>query len=80
VRAEINARGRLDVDEIMSHFSADAVWNNVAIRSFRGFDAIREGTTIDMSCTYENGRPAHSTSSPVSRVELRTAGSATMCQ
>lgn len=33
-RAELSAWGRLDVDEIMSHFSADAVWDNVATRAF----------------------------------------------
>jgi hypothetical protein len=42
VRAELSAWGRLDVDEIMSHASADAVWDNVAIRAFRGYDEIRE--------------------------------------
>jgi limonene-1,2-epoxide hydrolase len=42
VRAELSAWGRLDVDEIMGHASADAVWDNVAIRAFRGYDEIRE--------------------------------------
>ena len=42
MRAELGAWGRLDVDAIMSHFSADAVWDNVAIRAFRGYDEIHE--------------------------------------
>jgi hypothetical protein len=46
VRAELSAWGRLDVDEIMSHASADAVWDNVAIRAFRGYDEIREAVQL----------------------------------
>jgi hypothetical protein len=42
VPTEQSAWGRLDVDAIMSHLSADAVWHNVAIRAFRGYDEIRE--------------------------------------
>jgi hypothetical protein len=42
VPTEQSAWGRLDVDAIMSHLSADAVWRNVAIRALRGYDEIRE--------------------------------------
>ncbi len=41
VRAELSAWGHLDVDEIMSHFAADAVWDNVPYRAVRDHDEIR---------------------------------------
>jgi limonene-1,2-epoxide hydrolase len=42
VRAELAAWDHLDVDEIMSHFAADAVWDNVPIRAVSGHDEIRK--------------------------------------
>lgn len=41
VRAELSAWGRRDLDEIMSHFSADAIWDNVPIGVAHGYDEIR---------------------------------------
>ena len=38
------AWNRLDVDEIVSHFTPDAVWDNVPIRAVSGHDQIREET------------------------------------
>lgn len=42
VRAELNARRGLDVDEIMRYFHSDAVWDNVALGVHHGHDEIRE--------------------------------------
>ena len=42
VRAELEAWHSLDVDEIVSHFHPDGVWDNVALGVHRGHDAIRE--------------------------------------
>ena len=41
VRAEMNAWGRRDVDEIVSHFSIDAVWENVPLGVANGHSEIR---------------------------------------
>jgi limonene-1,2-epoxide hydrolase len=41
VRAELEAWGRLDVEEIMSHFAEDAVWEFPG-GLFAGHDEIRE--------------------------------------
>ena len=41
VRAELGAWSRLDVDEIVSYFAADAVWDNVPLGAVCGHDAIR---------------------------------------
>lgn len=41
VRAELAAWHRLDVDEIVSHFADDAVWDNVPIGAVHGCEAIR---------------------------------------
>jgi limonene-1,2-epoxide hydrolase len=41
VRAELSAWGRLDLDEIVSYFAADAVWDNVPIGAVSGHDEIR---------------------------------------
>ena len=41
VRAELSAWGRLDADEIVSHFAEDAVWEFPG-ELFAGHDAIRE--------------------------------------
>ena len=41
VRAEMAAWGRLDVEEILSHFTPDAVWDNVPIGAAVGIDEIR---------------------------------------
>ena len=41
VRAELNAWGRRDVDEIVSHFSVDAVWENVPLGVANGHSEIR---------------------------------------
>jgi limonene-1,2-epoxide hydrolase len=41
VRAELNAWGRRDVDEIVSHFSDDAVWENVPLGAANGHGEIR---------------------------------------
>jgi limonene-1,2-epoxide hydrolase len=41
VRAELDSWSRLDVDEIVSHFAADAVWDNVPLGAVSGHDAIR---------------------------------------
>jgi len=53
----------------MSPFSADSVWDNVAIRAFRGYDEIREAlltttadTTLDRQREQEvalQARPQH---------------------
>lgn len=45
VRAELAAWGRRDLDEIMSHFSADAIWDNVPIGVARGYDDIRKSVS-----------------------------------
>jgi limonene-1,2-epoxide hydrolase len=42
VRAELAAWDHLDVDEIMSHFALDAVWENVPVRAVSGYDEIRK--------------------------------------
>jgi limonene-1,2-epoxide hydrolase len=41
VRAELDAWSRLDVDEIMSHFSHDAVWDNIPFGPVTGHDRVR---------------------------------------
>ncbi len=41
VRAELDSWSRLDVDEIVSHFAADAVWDNVPLGAVSGHDEIR---------------------------------------
>jgi limonene-1,2-epoxide hydrolase len=45
VRAELEAWGRLDVEEIISHFTPDAVYENVPIGAATGLDEIR--TTVE---------------------------------
>jgi len=45
VRAELDAWSRLDVDEILSHFADDAVWDNVPFGPVTGHDAIRKAVT-----------------------------------
>ena len=42
VRAELGAWSRLDVDEIVSYFAADAVWDNVPLGAVSGHDEIRK--------------------------------------
>jgi len=42
VRAELGAWSRLDVDEIVSHFAADAVWDNVPLVAVAGHEQIRK--------------------------------------
>ncbi|MBB3605668.1 limonene-1,2-epoxide hydrolase [Mycolicibacterium sp. BK556] len=42
VRAELNAWHGLDVDEIVSHFHLDGIWDNVALGVHRGRDEIRQ--------------------------------------
>ena len=42
VRAELSAWSRLDVDEIVSYFAADAVWDNVPLGAVSGHDEIRK--------------------------------------
>jgi len=42
VRAELSAWSRRDVDEVMSHFSIDAVWENVPLGVVTGHRAIRD--------------------------------------
>ena len=41
VRAELAAWSHLDVEEIMSYFAPDAVWDNVPIVAVTGLDEIR---------------------------------------
>jgi limonene-1,2-epoxide hydrolase len=42
VRAELGAWSRLNVDEIVSYFAADAVWDNVPLGAVSGHDEIRK--------------------------------------
>jgi limonene-1,2-epoxide hydrolase len=42
VRAELSAWSRLNVDEIVSYFADDAVWDNVPIGAVSGRDEIRK--------------------------------------
>ena len=42
VRAELAAWGRLDIEEIMSYFTSDAVWDNVPLGPASGYDQIRK--------------------------------------
>ena len=42
VRAELNAWSGLDVDEIVSYFAADAVWDNVPLGAVSGHEEIRK--------------------------------------
>ena len=42
VRAELDAWSRLNVDEIVSYFAADAVWDNVPLGAVSGHDEIRK--------------------------------------
>ncbi|MET0897232.1 MAG: limonene-1,2-epoxide hydrolase family protein [Mycobacterium sp.] len=42
VRAELEAWHGLDVDEIVSYFHPDGVWDNVALGVHRGHDEIRD--------------------------------------
>jgi limonene-1,2-epoxide hydrolase len=42
VRAVLHAWSRLDVDELATYFTADAVWDNVPIGVVSGQDEIRE--------------------------------------
>jgi limonene-1,2-epoxide hydrolase len=41
VRAELSAWSRPNVDEIVSYFAADAVWDNVPLGAVSGHDEIR---------------------------------------
>jgi limonene-1,2-epoxide hydrolase len=41
VRAELDAWNRLDVDEALRYFAADAVWEDVPLEPIVGYDAIR---------------------------------------
>jgi limonene-1,2-epoxide hydrolase len=51
VRAELDAWGRLDVDDIMSYFTRDAVWDNVPIGPASGYDEIRSAVERWLSPT-----------------------------
>jgi limonene-1,2-epoxide hydrolase len=42
VRAELDAWSRLDVDEIVSYFAPDAVWDNVLLGAVSGHGEIRK--------------------------------------
>jgi limonene-1,2-epoxide hydrolase len=42
VCAELSAWSRLDVDEIVSYFAPDAVWDNVPLGAVSGHDEIRK--------------------------------------
>jgi limonene-1,2-epoxide hydrolase len=42
VRAELDTWSRLNVDEIVSHFAADAVWDNVPLGAVTGKEKIRK--------------------------------------
>jgi len=45
VRAELEAWSRLDLDEIMSHFASDAVWEPEPNRVVSGSDEIRNAVS-----------------------------------
>ena len=42
VRAELEAWATLDADQIMGHFTADAVWENVPFGPVSAYDAVRD--------------------------------------
>jgi limonene-1,2-epoxide hydrolase len=42
VRAELDAWSRLNVDEIVSYFADDAVWDNVPLGAVTGHEQIRK--------------------------------------
>ena len=42
VREELRAWERLDIDEIVSYFAPDAVWENVPVGAVSGHDEIRK--------------------------------------
>lgn len=42
VRAELNAWSGLDVDEIVSYFAGDAIWDNVPLGAVSGHQEIRK--------------------------------------
>lgn len=42
VRAELSAWSRLNVDEIVSYFAVDAVWDNVPLGAVSGHEEIRK--------------------------------------
>lgn len=42
VRAELSAWGRLNIEEIMSYFTPDAIWDNVPLGPASGYDQIRK--------------------------------------
>jgi len=44
VRAELAAWGRRNIDEIMSHYAPDAVWDNVPLGPATGYDEIRKAS------------------------------------
>jgi limonene-1,2-epoxide hydrolase len=49
----IGAWSRLNVDEIMSYFAEDAVWDNVPMKPAKGRDAIRKMTEAFLKDTTE---------------------------
>jgi limonene-1,2-epoxide hydrolase len=42
VRAELGAWSRLNVDEIVSYFAVDAIWDNVPLGAVSGHEEIRK--------------------------------------
>lgn len=42
VRAELDTWSRLNVDEIVSHFADNAIWDNVPLGAVSGLDQIRK--------------------------------------
>lgn len=71
VRGELGAWRRLDIDEIMSYFAIDAVWDNVPIEAVRGFEAIRRAVERYVKRT---------TSGHIEILNLATAGNVVLTE
>lgn len=69
VRAELGAWARRDVDEVVSHFSVDAVWENVPLGVVTGRNEIRAQVEQFLS---------HITQFDCEIVNLATAGNAVL--
>lgn len=71
VRAELDAWSRLDVDEIMSYFTADAVWDNVPFGPVSSSSAIRKAV---------EGFVSRTTSQQIEILNLAVAGNVVLTE
>jgi limonene-1,2-epoxide hydrolase len=71
VRAELDAWGRINAEEIMSHFTIDALWENVPIGAVSGHEDLQKAV---------GGWVSHITSFDAEILNLAVAGNVVLTE